>query len=54
VEPLDQRQGVEIERPDMIELRLTIGGFNRLHNGLHVTPSRTRFCRIPRALFSRL
>ena len=35
MQPLDQRQGIEIERPDVVELRLTLGGLDRLDNGLH-------------------
>src|SRR6185436_14979201 len=26
MQPLDERQGIEIERPDMVELRLFLGG----------------------------
>ena len=45
MQPLNERQGIEIERPDMIELRLAIGGLDRFHNGLHMlTPSRSGFC----------
>src|SRR5262245_7100611 len=41
VKPLDQRQSIEIERPDMVEARLTLSGLDRLGNGLHeLTPSR--------------
>ena len=35
MQPLNERQGIEIERPDMVELRLSIGGFDRFDNGLH-------------------
>jgi hypothetical protein len=35
MQTLHERQGIEIERPDMIELRLTIGGLDRFDNGLH-------------------
>ena len=35
MKPLNQRQGIEIERPDVIELRLTFGGLDRFGNGLH-------------------
>jgi hypothetical protein len=35
MQPLDERQCIEIERPDMVELRLSFGGLDRFHNGLH-------------------
>ena len=35
MQALYERQGIEIERPDMVELRLTIGGLDRFHYGLH-------------------
>src|SRR5688572_32815144 len=35
MQTLDQRQGIKIERPDVVELRLTIGGLDRFDNGLH-------------------
>ena len=31
MQPLDERQGIEIERPDMVELRLSLGGLDRFH-----------------------
>jgi hypothetical protein len=52
MQPLYERQGIEIERPDMVELRLSLGGLDRLHDGLH----RDAFPYIfvtRRALFSR-
>src|SRR5262249_37332637 len=35
MQPLDERQGIEIERPDMVEARLPFGGLDPLFNGLH-------------------
>jgi len=36
MQPFDQRQGLEIQRPDVVEARLTFGGLDRLGNGFHV------------------
>ncbi len=35
MQPLDQRQGFEIERADLIETLVALDGFDRLHNALH-------------------
>ena len=32
---MTERQGIEIERPDLVELRLSLGGLDRFCNGLH-------------------
>ncbi len=35
MQPLDQRQGFEIERTDVVEARFAIGRLDRLGNGFH-------------------
>ncbi len=35
MQPLHERQGIKVERPNMVELRLSIGGLDRFYNGLH-------------------
>jgi hypothetical protein len=35
MQTLNERQGIEIERSDVVELRLTLGGLDRFDNGLH-------------------
>jgi hypothetical protein len=36
MQPFDQRQGLKILRPNLIELRLACGGLDRLSDGFHV------------------
>ena len=36
MQPLHQGQSLMIERPDMVETRLALGGFDRLCDGFHV------------------
>src|SRR5258708_2504473 len=52
MQPLYERQGIEIERPDMVELSLTIGRFDRFDYGLHADAFHIVFCYYRRALFS--
>ena len=35
VQPLDQSQGLEIQRPDLVDTRLAIGRLHHLGNGFH-------------------
>ena len=35
VQALDQSERLQIMRPDMVEARLTLGGLDRLDDGLH-------------------
>jgi hypothetical protein len=35
MQTLNERQGIKIERPDVVELRLSLGGLDRFDNGLH-------------------
>ena len=53
MQPLNERQGIEIERPDMVELRLSFGGLDRFATVFIVTPSPVYFYYVRRALFSR-
>ena len=55
MQPLDQRQSFQIERPDVVETRFAFGRLDRLGNGFHV--QRPLFCLVFRpgneALFPR-
>ena len=43
MQPFDQGQSFVVERPDVVDLRLAFGGFDRFHYGFHVQRPFLRF-----------